>query len=163
MSRTWNPEHLDGGIAVGESSYHTRRVVMINPMEKSWRKRAYVLWFGAVGTTYLHVYADSLEAALEECAEWLAEYAPGHIMEHGSEEHRDLLREACEERGILDGDLDFESEDVMAAVEAAEADLTYTESGFLTSYEWGICMEDVTAADLYAFIRGDTHGRVMCA
>lgn len=40
-------------------------------------------------------------------------------------------------------------------LESAEADLTHTDSGFLTSYEWGISLEDPDAATLYAFITGE--------
>lgn len=172
MSRDWHHEKIAGGIAIGESSYHSRRVVMINPTARQefarWGLRrtghdgnsspSFVLWFGTCGTTYLHVYADSLESALEECAAYLAEHAPGHVMPYAGEEHTTLLREACEEHGVafdpdrFHGVIDSEADEIL---QFAEADLTYTESGFLTSYEWGISLENPTTAQLYAFIQGE--------
>jgi hypothetical protein len=93
--------------------------------------------FGAYGTTYVLVVGDrSLDDALETAAAWLAEHAPGHIMEHGSEEHTTLIQEACAEHGIAWEDFDHETHDEI--VQEAESDLTYTESGFLTSYEWTV-------------------------
>lgn len=159
MSRNWNAHDKGGCIAIGEpGSYFTREVVLLNPDMKQWHKHAYVLWFGSVGMTYLHVYADGLEDALEECAEWLAEHAPGHIMKAYSEEHIDLIKDACGDAGIeydpalfAGSSLDSELERVL---QDAEADLTYTESGYLTSYEWGISLEDPDAATLYDFIKG---------
>ena len=169
MTRHWHHKHVPGGIAIGEDdSSFTRRVVMINPTEREFYTRgynanrrgygAYVLWFGTCGTTYVHVYADSLESALEECAGYLADHAPGHLMPFGGEEHTELLKEACEGHGIafdpsrFCGVIDEEAD---AVLQDAEADLTYTESGFLTSYEWGIALECPTTAELYAFITGE--------
>ncbi len=88
----------------------------------------YYFTFGAVGATHLLVwsaYNEGLEGALEEAAEWLAEEAPGHIT--SDEEIRELIEEA-EAEGL----------DEEAAYEQATADLTYTESGYLTSYEWSV-------------------------
>ena len=106
--------------------------------------------FGTFGTLHVIVFADSnegLEGAIEEAAALLADEAPGHIMEPDSEELADLYREAFsdlfpehEERmestdSWFDMTTDREQEQVR---EQAEADLTYTESGYLTSYEWGV-------------------------
>jgi hypothetical protein len=82
-------------------------------------------------------------------------------MKHGSPEHVELIKEAFDEHGVVydPGTLhatpltDESAMDV--AIQSAEADLTYTESGFLTSYEWGISLEDPSPADLYKFIKGD--------
>lgn len=101
MSRNWHARKEKGGISIGEgNSSFTRQVTMLNPTYKTYHKHSYVLWFGGCGATYLHVYEDSLESALEECASWLADHAPGHIMTFGSDEHTDLVKEACEERGL---------------------------------------------------------------
>jgi len=154
----WNHEPHAGGIDIGWASSFTRKVTMLNPTYKNYFRHSYVLWFGACAASYLHVYANSLDDALEECAAYLAEYAPGHIMKHGSEEHVALLKEACEEHGV-----EWDPDKFCGAIEPladmvitdAEADLTYTESGFLTSYEWGISLENPTSTDLYKFIKGD--------
>ena len=155
MSRNWHAHERGGCIAIGErGSSFTREVVLLNIDQKKWARHAYVLWFGY---TYLHVYSDSLDDALEECTEWLAEHAPGLIMAHGSEEHVDLIKEACKDAGVefdpskCCGEIASPWDDIL---QSAEADLTYTESGFLTSYEWGISLEDPDSATLYAFITG---------
>ena len=156
MSRQWHTEHTERGISIGEGFSFSPKVWFVNPTEKGFYDgRSYVLWFGACGATYLHVYTRSLEDAIEQCAAWLAEHAPGHIMEHGCEEHTDLLREAFEDAGLeWTGDIDWEDAAQSEAAQNAEADLTYTESGYLTSYEWGIALENPTAADLYQLIGG---------
>ena len=91
----------------------------------------FLFWFGAVGSTPVLVFNDSLEDALEEAAGVLVdEGMVGHIMEHGSAALQELYDEAAED---LPEDATFEE-----VQQAAEADLTYTESGMLTSYEWGV-------------------------
>ena len=132
--------------------------VVNNP--SGWSKqyrydKAWILSFGAYGNLHLLVYARGIDEALEECAGWLSDNAPGWIMAFGSEEHQDLLKEACEERGLAwpepeGADLEAYHE----AYEQAEADLTYTESGFLTSYEWGISGEDLTPKEIADFHHG---------
>lgn len=158
-SREWCARHERGGITIGTE----RRVTMINPAQKrsyshcgSGCSDAFVLWFGQIGITRLHVYADSLETALEECAAWLLEHAPGHVMTIGDEQYQDLMREACEEIGVAwpydpgeDQDRYWEAEDL------ATADFTRTESGFVASDEWGIYLENPTTEELYAFVHGD--------
>lgn len=158
--RRWNSVKSDRGITLHASGilFLECQVVMINPTERNSHRHAYVLWFGTFGTTYLHVYASGLEDALEQCAEWLLEHAPGHIMIECGEEHTALVKEACEEVGLAyppaDG-ADLDADGYCAAQDSAESDLTRTESGFLTSYEWGISLEDPTVEELYAFVWGD--------
>jgi hypothetical protein len=58
-----------------------------------------------------------------------------------SEAYADLLREACADHGVAfeayqHGDIDSDLSDEIT--QSAEADLTYTESGYLTSYEWTV-------------------------
>lgn len=82
---------------------------------------------------------------MEVAAEYLADNAPGHIMVEWSDEHKELIREVCEERNIEfpKGFEALEDETKWEICAEAETDLTRTESGFLTSYEWGICDEDL--------------------
>lgn len=156
MSRNWHHEHVPGGIALGEDFSFTRRVVMINPTERTYHDHAFVLWFGAYGWTRLHVYARNLEDALEECAAWLADHAPGHIIKMGSDEYQDLMKEACEELNLawpIPKDCD-DYEPYWEAEESAMSDLTRTEDGWI-SEEWGIALEDPTIAELHAYIEGN--------
>lgn len=154
MSRQWHSDHTDRGISIGEGGSFSPRVWFVNPHDKSFYDGcAYVLWFGGFNATFLHIYSKSLDDALEECAGWLADHAPGHLMSFGSDEHQCLIKEQCEEREIDYSALD-EHPDRDDVFQDAEADLTYTESGFLTSYEWGISLENPTTEELYAFIGG---------
>lgn len=156
MTRNWHHEHVKGGIAIGEESSFTRRTVMINPTERTWHDHSFVLWFGAYGWTRLHVYASSIEHALEECGAWLAEHAPGLITKPGSDEYNDLMREACEESNLAwpvpDGIEDLEP--YWRAEESALTDHTRTESGWIASWEWGIGIEDPTTQELLDYIEG---------
>lgn len=169
--RRWRAERHDrdpSAIVIGSdasTSYGQMSIVMINPTCKQEgvnryhrEAGAYVLQFGAHGTA-LHCYASGLEDALEQCAAWLAEYAPGHIMAHGSDEHTALCREAFEDAGLAwTGAIDWEDQAQSDAMESAEADLTYTESGYLTSYEWmGSRVDSVEA--LYRMIAGYEYAR----
>lgn len=124
---------------------------------------SWILAFGSVGTTYLRVWERAIEDALETAAEWLVEHAPGHIMTHDSQELRELLEEALNElRGELMAedllapdttldDLYLHEEALCRVTDTATADLTYTESGYITSYEWTIAAECPTRDTLKAY------------
>lgn len=90
------------------------------------------------GITRVSVHARSCEDALELAAEWLADNAPGLIMPEGDEHLEELRREACEEAGLPyppSDDADWE-EYYELFDRTAHADLTYTESGYLESWNW---------------------------
>lgn len=131
-----------------------RDVYLVNPENRDYVSSRFILWFGAYGTTRLMVWENHLEDAIETAAEWLAKYAPGHIMPMWGDDHKELVKEACEDEGISfpEGFEALEDEKKWAICESAEADLTMTESGFLTSYEWGIDMENPTRAELDEFL-----------
>jgi hypothetical protein len=154
----------------GASLSSERSVIMINPTSKRFHDgRSFVLWFGACGATYLHVFADSLDDAIEACAEWLAEYMPGHITKQGDEHWIELMSEACEEAGLvfhthngapgtqrygIPSDVD-DLEPYWQAEDQAMADHTRTESGWLYSPEWGISLEEPDLEELYWFVFND--------
>lgn len=127
-----------------------RKINVINPRERTWTKRNVLFAFGACAPTYVLVYGNSLEDCLEDAASWLAEHAPGHIIAHDSDALRDLMGEACRDLGVNPAEPG--SPDYDAAWEQATADLTYTEAGYLTSYEWFIVGENMTPAKLRAFV-----------
>jgi hypothetical protein len=117
-----------------------REVYIVNPLEVpmkyghgSGRQVPIILWFDQHAPTRLLIWARSLEDALEEAGATLAEHFPGLIMAPDDPELKDLFDEAREELG--------EDADDDEAWEQATADLTYTESGYITSYEWGIDSE----------------------
>jgi hypothetical protein len=137
-----------------ERSGVRRRVYMANPSERAWQRQCFVLWFDAHAPTYVLAYARGLQDALEIAAGWLAEYMPGCLMPEGNGLLESLRREACEERELPypppDG---ADMEPYWAAFEDAEADLDYTESGYLTSYDWGIALDNPSAAELRDFVK----------
>ncbi len=54
-----------------------RKLNIANPTDKGLWQHSYVLAFGAYGNTLVLAYADSLDAALDGCVDWIAEHAPG--------------------------------------------------------------------------------------
>lgn len=98
-------------------------------------KGVYVFQFGAYGCTHVLAYG-SVEDALESAAA--------------------LLPKGCFTDIELPDGFDSLSEDEQcAAHDEATTDLTYTESGYLASWEWTLCEMD-SAADLLAYVyRGE--------
>lgn len=106
------------------------------------------LWwfqFGAYGDTYVFVWDDygmGVERALEEAADALAEHAPGIF-------HEVDYEAAAEELGIEWPPVDQEDEDRVR--EAAEVDMTHTESGWIPSWEWSV-QEPRPGDDVYKIV-----------
>jgi hypothetical protein len=96
------------------------------------RGRGEKLWhfqFGPYTGTDVFVWGGSLEDGLEIAAGWLKEHAPGHF-------HEPDYADAAKEHGLAwpSGRIDWDDPKVQKVTEQAEADLTYTESGFLASW-----------------------------
>lgn len=87
---------------------------IVNPSDWTWTSHAYRFQFGAYGDTRLLVFANGLDSGLETAAEWLAENAPGHLSQLD-----DFPAEALDSDG-------------------QPVDHTYTESGYLASWEWTV-------------------------
>lgn len=82
-------------------------------------------------------------------------------MPEWGDEHKALVSEVCKERGVtfpegfevlLDDAREGISDTAWDITARAEADLTRTESGFLTSYEWGVLAENPERAELKELI-----------
>jgi len=131
----------------------------INPGERDWKTACFDFQVGAYGDTTISLWAEEYEDALETAAEWLADNAPGHLMTEGDEHLEELRCEACQEAGLAyppPRDADYEQDGYWSAFETAEADLTYTESGYLTSYEFWLGETD---PPVVRGIRTDRKGR----
>jgi hypothetical protein len=117
--------------------------ILINPLEYPQKRHAgigertqlYGLQFGAYGWTKVLVWSGSLDDALEEAAGWLADHAPGIFVdqENLAELEKEARKEAREENPKADDD---ELDEIV--MDTAYTDLTYTESGYIPSYEWTI-------------------------
>jgi hypothetical protein len=114
--------------------------VLVNPTDYNtyMRNSVFAFAFGAYGWTKLIVWeaSDHIDDALEVAGEWLAEHAPGILT--SEEEIGVLVREAQEE------DPSASEED---AFQTATQDMTYTESGWIPSWEWS--MREFNSGDLY--------------
>jgi hypothetical protein len=127
-------------------------VTLINPQDAGFYRHKYVISFGAYGSTHLMVYASDLCSAFEECAEYLATHAPGHITPLFGDEMDELLRDACDDAGIDFADFEtLEDEKKWELQDAATRDLMYTESGYIVSYECTVSLEDPSREHLEAF------------
>lgn len=109
-----------------------------NPDETTFTGATYTFSFGAYGDTHVVVFQrpDHIDDALETAAECLAEHEPGRFSEP---DYADAAREigvalAQYTNGLADLDDDTRER----ILEVAEADHTYTESGWLLSHEWSV-------------------------
>lgn len=113
--------------------------------------RPYILWFGAYATQVL-VYADSLEDALEDAAQEIADR--GWVGLFSPPDYAGAMMDLIEEGRIPPGPVGIHTRiltcdcrrgnpcPVCLIMEQAEQDHTYTESGWILSWEWGIVAED---------------------
>ncbi len=97
----------------------------------------YVMWFDEHAPRFVCVFAQSFEDALEEAAGALRDFGwPGYFIsdEDMQERYEEALAELREEN---DAENEDEEDLEQRAREAAEEDLTYTESGWIQSHDWG--------------------------
>ena len=89
---------------------------IVNPNDVAFYDNLYLFTFGAYGSTKVYTYGSSLDDALEEVATWLEEHAPGHL--------------TALDDPLIEELTDKETGEV--------SDMTYTEAGYLTSFEWWV-------------------------
>lgn len=111
------------------------RVKLNSSAPSAWRYGArynrYLFSFGAIGTTYVLVYAGNIDDGLEIAAQWLADNEMwGHITLH------------------TETDLGCDCSDPFECESH-----TYTESGWLTSHEWFV-NEPISNMELRRIHRG---------
>lgn len=131
-----------------ENTVTIGNLTLINPSCKPYGK-GYILCFGAYGDTYLHVYASSLDDALDECVDYLADASPGLLCDDEVNEAYEAAYNEAIEAG------EDEDEAMETARELAEVDTTQAGncSNYLRSWEWRIVAEDVTGRQLCAMVR----------
>jgi hypothetical protein len=100
--------------------------ILVNPSDYPVLKGLIAFHFGAYGDTCLLVWTkgSDWEGATETAVAWLSEYKPGILTSEA--EVAQLVKEARQDDPSLDEEQAFEQ---------ATADLTYTESGWLSSAE----------------------------
>ena len=118
------------------------KINVANPSDKGFWGHSFLLCFGAYGDTMVLAYADHLEAALDECVDWLAENAPGLLCDDEvNDEYARVLAETGDEE---------------AAMEAAEVDVIRAGNAgnCLHSWEWFVRSEDPSKERLIAIAKG---------
>ena len=113
-------------------TFDDREYGIANPFEAERATNALAFSFGAYGDERVIVWDKSVERGLEEAAEWLDENAPGTFTSDAE------LAEVYEE-GLEEGMSEEEAQ------EYAETDMTYTEAGWIPSYEWGVSDLDLNS------------------
>jgi len=108
---------------------------VVNPGDKSWARHRYLLTFGVIGPKVLLVWANSLEDALDEAVDWLAEHAPGLLCD---EEVREAYQNALA-RGLSEEDAQTE-----ATMDTTQAG---NEGHYLHSWEWTL-VEDPSRSQI---------------
>lgn len=124
---------------------NTRSVTCINRAEKGrYANPAWVLCFGAYGWTRLLVYASSLESALDECVDWIADNAPGLLCSDQVTEAFDSYMaenpEASEEEGM-----EYAGVDMTCAGNAGD---------YIASWEWCVALENASPKQIADYVHG---------
>jgi hypothetical protein len=145
-------------VTIGETNYsrgaHT--LTIINPDDRTFYGKAYVLWFGACGPTRLLAYAKSLEDALETCVDWIVDNAPGLLADEQVHEAYNEAIDAAREVGE-----DVEDDDVQCRCQdEATVDTTICGDHYLHSSEWGIVVEQPSRANMLELIGRDDEAAV---
>ncbi len=100
-----------------------------NPGDHDWTRALWAFQFGNVGTAHVLAWANGADSGLEEAADYLMDSGkPGYFVD------ADVMAQHYEEARA---DLGPEA-DESAVSEKAEADLTYTEAGYIPSDEWRV-------------------------
>ena len=126
-----------------------------NPDETTFTGATFEFHFGAYGDTIVRVFhrPGHVEAALALAAEWLAEHAPGLFMEPDYAYAAREIGVALDQYTSGLADLDDDTRERIR--EVAETDLTYTENGWLASWEWTVDELDGEPFDAPHFDRFD--------
>lgn len=106
---------------------------------KGARTALYLFQFGAYGTTFVYAWGcHTLDDALEAAAEWLKENEPGHFVTFSEADYEEAARDIGAPADWRDSEASGPGGDQWryAVAQRAEVDHTYTESGYLASWEW---------------------------
>lgn len=113
-------------------------VALVNPNDRDWTRGRYVIAFGAYGHIQCVVWANSLEDALDEAADWLEENAPGMFCDtEVAEEYQRLVAEGVEES---------------TAFERAAVDTMVIGAHHIPSWEVTVIAENPTRAEMLGIL-----------
>lgn len=146
-------------------------IPVVNPDDYRYYDSLYVIWMGAYGEIKVYVWARCFEDALEEAAEYAGKHKRGVFTDP---DYRDAVRDYYRAETGADYDAaravypdgctiepwpDYPYDDDTFQEEVstrAETDMTYTESGWIASWEWGGA--EITDADEYERVKLASRG-----
>lgn len=129
-----------------------RDIKIANPSDRAWTRQRFVLAFGAYGDTFVMAYANSLDDALDECVDWIADNAPGLLADESvTEEYKRIHAERVAAGADPDDETVIEECQTEATVDTTCAG---NAGNYLHSWEWTIVLENPTKAALIAFVQG---------
>jgi hypothetical protein len=117
------------------------KIIPVNGSDRNWTKHRYILAFGAYGWTRLMVWANSLEDALDEAIDWIAENAPGLLCD---DQVAEAYREAITEGKSEDEAHEIATEDTTCGGNAGH---------YILSWEWCIVAEDPSRAEVLSLMK----------
>ncbi len=116
-------------------------ITPVNGRDRSWTRHRYILAFGAYYQTVLMIWANSLDDALDEAVDWIADKAPGLLVDDSVQEAYLIARRA--------------GHPPAKAQEIAEVDTTCAGNNahYLMSWEWSILAEDPSPQQVLDLMR----------
>lgn len=129
------------GIPRGQEHVRTC-IIPVNPSDKAWTEHRFVLSFGEHRETRLLVWANSLDDALDESVDWIADNAPGHLVDDTVKERYEYL---LKEEPDLTDECRWERA-------TAETTCAGNNGHYIDSFEWDILAEDPSRAHMLALL-----------
>lgn len=132
------------------------KIHAINSNDRDWTRNRYLIGLGAYGWTVLLVWANGLEDAIEECAEWCADNAPGLLADtEVAEEYQ-----RCFELGKMDASLTEEENEEQAYEQATVDTISCDQGHYFHSWEVNLISENPTRAEILEITGNPEKGRV---
>lgn len=123
------------------------KLLYVNPGNRTYDRHMFILWFGHFTTERYVIYANSLEDALDEGIDYIAEESPGLLANTAVQEEYERLRVEWEK--THGRDYDPEGNDYVLETEAEEDTTSGGNAGDrIASDEWGIVAEDPSDDEL---------------
>lgn len=113
-------------------------LILVNATDSHWTRNRYIFCFGAYGSTYLMVWANGIECALDVAVDWIAEHKPGILC------NDEVKAEFDRYIGLGMSEEDAQEEATEDTTCAGNA------SDYIRSSEWGIVHENPTRAQILA-------------
>jgi hypothetical protein len=115
-------------------------LIILSPTNRGWAMHRYILWFGANSPTCIMVWANNLEAALDKAVDYLADYAPGLLVDEAVQE---MYKHA-----IKAGKSEEEAQ-AIAEIDTIQAG---NNGHYLNAWGWGILTKDPPRATVKAIV-----------